>query len=109
MIVCCGCQVMTITFIQKVVVLSLCIRLLLQDDLLERALMQGGGSSSNLSRLNLYESLRTAGATSLLENLQSQLKQREGEVQQLQVGAAKVGQGSSKGCHRVSLAHSLVG
>ena len=47
--------------------------------------MQGGGNSGNLSRLSLYDSLRQAGATSVMENLQSQLKQREGEVQQLQV------------------------
>jgi hypothetical protein len=48
--------------------------------------MQGGGGlGGSLSRPSLYESLRAAGTTSVMENLQSQLKQREGEVQQLQV------------------------
>ncbi|XP_067673660.1 TATA element modulatory factor-like isoform X2 [Haliotis asinina] len=52
-----------------------------QEDLLERTLML---SSPNGSKMNLYESLRQSGAATLLENLQSQLKQREGEIIQLQ-------------------------
>ena len=36
-------------------------------------------------KTSLYESLRQSGAANLLENLQSQLKLREGEIAQLQV------------------------
>ena len=52
-----------------------------QEELLEKTLMI---ASTNGSRTSLYESLRNTGASTLLENLQSQLKQREGEVHQLQ-------------------------
>lgn len=38
----------------------------------------------NTQKTSLYESLRQSGATNLLENLQSQLKLREGEIIQLQ-------------------------
>ena len=42
----------------------------------------------NGSRMSLYDSLRqTNSAASLIESLQSELKQREGEVLQLQVWA----------------------
>ena len=42
-------------------------------------------SSPNGSKPSLYESLRHTSAAALLESLQSQLKQREGEIVQLQV------------------------
>jgi hypothetical protein len=51
---------------------------LLQDDL-DRSWILGTQKTS------LYESLRQSGASNLLENLQSQLKLREGEIAQLQV------------------------
>ena len=41
----------------------------------------------NGGRANLYESLRHTGAATLLENLQSQVKQQDGEIVQLQVCA----------------------
>lgn len=37
--------------------------------------------------LSLYESMRTSGAASFMENLQSQLKMKDGEIAQLQVYA----------------------
>ena len=40
---------------------------------------------TNGNKMSLYDSLRQSGATTLLENLQSQLKQRNGEITQLQV------------------------
>ncbi|KAK3092062.1 hypothetical protein FSP39_024833 [Pinctada imbricata] len=49
-----------------------------QDDL-ERSFIL----SPNASKTSLYESMRLSGAASILENLQSQLKQREGEIVQL--------------------------
>ncbi|XP_041364019.1 TATA element modulatory factor-like isoform X2 [Gigantopelta aegis] len=52
-----------------------------QEEMLERGLVLG---SPNGSKVNLYESLRHSGAATILENLQSQLKQREGEIVQLQ-------------------------
>ncbi|XP_064639723.1 TATA element modulatory factor-like isoform X2 [Lineus longissimus] len=51
-----------------------------QDDV-ERTLML---STANGSKMNLYETLRQSGAANLLENLQSQLKLKEGEIVQLQ-------------------------
>ena len=49
--------------------------------------MQDHGVSTpvNSYRMSVYESLRLGSGSSLLENLQSQLKQREGEIIQLQV------------------------
>lgn len=41
--------------------------------------------SPNGNKLTLYETLRQTGAANLLESLTSQLKQREGEITQLQV------------------------
>ncbi len=55
----------------------------LQEEILEKTLMV---ASANGNKPSLYESLRHTNAASLLENLQSQLKQREGEIIQLQVG-----------------------
>ncbi len=52
------------------------------EDVLERTLQL---AIANGNRTSLYESLRTSGATTLVENLQSQLKMREGEITQLQV------------------------
>lgn len=40
--------------------------------------------------MSVYESLRLGSGSSLLENLQSQLKQREGEIIQLQVTFFKI-------------------
>ena len=40
---------------------------------------------ANGNKMSLYDSLRQSGASTLLENLQSQLKQRNGEIAQLQV------------------------
>lgn len=40
--------------------------------------------------MSVYESLRLGSGSSLLENLQSQLKQREGEIIQLQVTFLKI-------------------
>jgi len=54
----------------------------LQDEMLERTLMATVGTNGN--KMSLYDSLRQSGATTLLENLQSQLKQRDGEITQLQ-------------------------
>ena len=42
-------------------------------------------ASANGNKPSLYESLRHTSAATLLENLQSQLKQKEGEIVQLQV------------------------
>ncbi|XP_078270650.1 TATA element modulatory factor isoform X2 [Rhinoraja longicauda] len=53
----------------------------LQDDLFEHSLTPLTTSASNN---NLYEVLRMGGESSIFENLQSQLKQREGEIAQLQ-------------------------
>lgn len=41
--------------------------------------------STTMSGTNLYEAARLAGGSSIIENLQSQLKLREGEITQLQV------------------------
>ena len=41
--------------------------------------------SMSLSGTNLYEAARLSGGSSIMENLQSQLKLREGEIAQLQV------------------------
>lgn len=38
-----------------------------------------------MSGTNLYEAARLSGGSSIIENLQSQLKLREGEIAQLQV------------------------
>lgn len=40
----------------------------------------------SMSGTNLYEAARLSGGSSIVENLQSQLKLREGEIAQLQVG-----------------------
>lgn len=42
--------------------------------------------SMSMSGTNVYEAARLSGGSSILENLQSQLKLREGEIAQLQVG-----------------------
>lgn len=41
----------------------------------------------NGGKTSLYDSLRQTGAATLLENLQSQVKQQDGEIVQLQVSA----------------------
>lgn len=42
-------------------------------------------SVSMSSGTNLYEAARLSGGSSVVENMQSQLKLREGEIAQLQV------------------------
>uniref|UniRef100_T1IQY9 TATA element modulatory factor 1 TATA binding domain-containing protein n=1 Tax=Strigamia maritima TaxID=126957 RepID=T1IQY9_STRMM len=60
----------------------------LHEDLLDHSLIMT--SSANGSKFNLYEALRSNSATSVLENLQSQLKMREGEIAQLQSEIAQL-------------------
>ncbi|XP_033753536.1 LOW QUALITY PROTEIN: TATA element modulatory factor-like [Pecten maximus] len=56
-----------------------------QDDLDRNFLLSPGSSGlGSLSKSSLYENIRQSGAANLLENLQSQLKLREGEIVQLQ-------------------------
>ena len=47
-------------------------------------------ASANGNKPSLYESLRNTSAASLLENLQSQLKQKEGEIFQLQASLSQI-------------------
>ncbi|XP_078062575.1 TATA element modulatory factor [Mustelus asterias] len=53
-----------------------------QDDLFEHSFAT---MTSSASGNNLYEALRMGAGSSFFENLQSQLKQREGEIVQLQL------------------------
>nr|XP_057941311.1 TATA element modulatory factor isoform X3 [Doryrhamphus excisus] len=55
-----------------------------QDDLLDQPLGSGTMSMS-MSGPNLYEAARLSGGSNIIENLQSQLKLREGEIVQLQL------------------------
>ncbi|XP_021343080.1 TATA element modulatory factor-like isoform X4 [Mizuhopecten yessoensis] len=56
-----------------------------QDDLERNFLLSPGSSGlGSLTKSSLYENIRHSGAANLLENLQSQLKLREGEITQLQ-------------------------
>nr|XP_040059591.1 TATA element modulatory factor isoform X2 [Gasterosteus aculeatus aculeatus] len=58
--------------------------ILSQDDSMDYSL--GSMSmSTTMSGTNLYEAARLAGGSSIIENLQSQLKLREGEITQLQL------------------------
>ncbi|XP_067938115.1 TATA element modulatory factor-like isoform X2 [Watersipora subatra] len=59
-------------------------RSLKQDELLERAL-----TSSTMTGSSLYDSMRNHSTTSLFESLESQVKQREGEIVQLQADIAE--------------------
>lgn len=56
-----------------------------QDDSLDHSLSTMAMSVS-MSGTNLYEAARLSGGSNIIENLQSQLKLREGEIAQLQVG-----------------------
>jgi len=57
--------------------------LVLQSELTDKMLIM---AAVNGSRMSLYDSLRqSSSAATLIESLQSELKQREGEVLQLQV------------------------
>ncbi|TKS70961.1 TATA element modulatory factor [Collichthys lucidus] len=58
--------------------------ILSQDDSLDHSLSTMTMSVS-LSGTNLYEAARLSGGSSIMENLQSQLKLREGEIAQLQL------------------------
>uniref|UniRef100_A0A3P9KN88 TATA element modulatory factor 1 n=1 Tax=Oryzias latipes TaxID=8090 RepID=A0A3P9KN88_ORYLA len=58
-----------------------------QDDSLEHSL---GTMSMSMSGTNLYEAARLSGGSSIVENLQSQLKLREGEIAQLQLEIANL-------------------
>lgn len=53
-----------------------------QDDCLDHSM---GTITMSMSGTNLYEAARLSGGSSIMENLQSQLKLREGEIAQLQV------------------------
>ncbi|XP_067907649.1 TATA element modulatory factor isoform X2 [Heterodontus francisci] len=53
-----------------------------QDDLFEHSF---GTMTASATGNNLYEVLRMGAGSSIFENLQSQLKQREGEIAQLQL------------------------
>ncbi|KAM7005756.1 TATA element modulatory factor [Tautogolabrus adspersus] len=55
-----------------------------QDDALDHSLSTMTMSMS-MSGTNLYEAARLSGGSSIIENLQSQLKLREGEIAQLQL------------------------
>ncbi|XP_069004564.1 TATA element modulatory factor [Embiotoca jacksoni] len=54
--------------------------ILSQDDSLDHSL-----GTMTMSGTNLYEAARLSGGSSIIENLQSQLKLREGEIAQLQL------------------------
>ena len=55
--------------------------------LLEKSLLP----TSTNNKLSLYDSMRQSGAVSILvENLQSELKLREGEIAQLQVSTIAI-------------------
>ncbi|KAM3878237.1 TATA element modulatory factor isoform 2-T2 [Diretmus argenteus] len=56
--------------------------MLSQDDSLDHSL---GAMSMSMSGPNLYEAARLSGGSSIIENLQSQLKLRDGEIAQLQL------------------------
>ncbi|KAM9408552.1 TATA element modulatory factor [Pholidichthys leucotaenia] len=58
-----------------------------QDDSLDQSLTAMTMSVS-MSGSNLYEAARLSGGSSIIENLQSQLKLREGEIAQLQLEIA---------------------
>ncbi|KAK1901423.1 TATA element modulatory factor [Dissostichus eleginoides] len=58
--------------------------ILSQEDLLDHSLGNMTMSMS-MSGTNLYEAARLSGGSSIMENLQSQLKLREGEIAQLQI------------------------
>lgn len=53
-----------------------------QEDSLDQSLST---MSVSMSGTNVYEAARLSGGSSIMENLQSQLKLREGEIAQLQV------------------------
>ncbi|XP_005945521.1 TATA element modulatory factor isoform X1 [Haplochromis burtoni] len=60
-----------------------------QDDSLDHSLGTMTMSMS-MSGTNLYEAARLSGGSSIIENLQSQLKLREGEIAQLQLEIANL-------------------
>lgn len=63
--------------------------ILSQDDSLDHSLGTMSLSLS-MSGTNLYEAARLSGGSSIIENLQSQLKLREGEIAQLQLEIANL-------------------
>lgn len=62
----------------------MCFLFIHQDDSLDHSLTTMTMSAS-MSGTNIYEAARLSGGSSIMENLQSQLKLREGEIAQLQV------------------------
>lgn len=60
-----------------------------QDDSLDHSLTATSLSMS-IGGTNVYEAARFSGGSSIMENLQSQLKLREGEIAQLQVPVLKL-------------------
>ncbi|XP_008407798.1 TATA element modulatory factor [Poecilia reticulata] len=65
------------------------ISVLSQDDCLDHS-MGAMTMSMSMSGTNLYEAARLSGGSSIIENLQSQLKLREGEMAQLQLEIASL-------------------
>lgn len=61
--------------------------ILSQDDSLDHSM---GTMTMSMSGTNLYEAARLSGGSSIIENLQSQLKLREGEIAQLQFEIASL-------------------
>ncbi|KAJ7998975.1 hypothetical protein DPEC_G00210570 [Dallia pectoralis] len=57
----------------------------IQEDTLDHSLGTMSAMSMSMSGTNLYEAARLSGGSSIIENLQSQLKLRDGEIAQLQL------------------------
>jgi hypothetical protein len=54
------------------------------EEVMEKTLIL---ATANGGKASLYESLKQAGATTILESLQAQVKMRDGEITQLQVSS----------------------
>uniref|UniRef100_A0AAQ4QJZ6 TATA element modulatory factor 1 n=1 Tax=Gasterosteus aculeatus aculeatus TaxID=481459 RepID=A0AAQ4QJZ6_GASAC len=78
-------SLLSVRFLICAALAALCFCVILpQDDSMDYSL--GSMSmSTTMSGTNLYEAARLAGGSSIIENLQSQLKLREGEITQLQL------------------------
>ena len=63
------------------------------EEVIEKTLVM---ASANGGKTSLYESLKQAGATTILESLQAQVKMRDGEITQLQVGTTGTGQNEGR-------------
>lgn len=69
-----------------------------QDDSLDHSLTATNLSMS-MGGTNVYEATRFSGGSSIMENLQSQLKLREGEIAQLQVPVMNYSRATVKAQH----------